>query len=1455
MEQKLFNLTNPQKSIWYTEQFYKGSALNNIIGNVFIDEVINFELLKKSIYEFVRNNDGFRLHLVYDENQGIKQTITKFTNFEIDLVALKDKVELEKVEKEMASKPFSLIDKNLFSFKMYRFPNGKGGIILLAHHLIYDAYSASLVASKIVNIYSCLKNNKEITEASSSYIEYINSENEYLNSEKFNKDKIFWDNLFKTVPEIATIPSSHSEMDSSCKAERKSFIISKEILKKINKFCSKNKISNFNFFMGLYAIYIGRVSNLDDFVIGTPILNRSSFREKKTPGMFISTMPFRFNLNNNQTFIDFEKNIASDAFTMFRHQKYPYQYVLDEIRKSNPSQPNLYDILISYQNAKIDHSTNNIPYDVSWTFNDNVSDNMQIHLADMNDEGILNISYDYRINKYTESEIIAIHDRILYMIKQVLENSNILLKNIDIVTPSERKIILDKFNQTNLKYDETKTIVDIFEEQVEKTPDNIALVCNHKTMTYGELNKKVNSLANYLRNNGIKNNDIVGVMVNRSFEMIIAILAVLKSGGAYIPIDPEYPEERILYTLTNSNCMILLSEESLKDKIDKINFNGKTIFVDLSGNKIYNENFNNLVKITNPSDLSYLIYTSGSTGLPKGVMLTHKNLSNFYNSMINKIDYLKDGKYHSIASITTVSFDIFAFETIISLARGLKLFLTNNSEQKMTLKIEKLLLDYNIEIMQTTPSIMNFHLENSSINGFSNLKYIMLAGEQLPKQLVDKIHEVTPSCIVYNGYGPSETTIFSTLRDVTKLDKITIGKPIDNTQIYILNNNLNIMPIGVPGEIYIAGDGVGRGYLNNEEMTSERYIKNPFIQNSIMYKTGDIGIWLDNGEILCKGRTDNQVKLRGLRIELGEIESKINNFDSSNNIKSAVIIKNVDGKDTLAAFISSANPIDKNELQKYLLEYLPTYMIPNSFTFLDKLPFTPNGKIDRKTLKNYEVESEIIDETYSPARNNIEQTIIDSIKKKLSLDHFGIDDNIFNYGADSLSLINILTDLFQYKINIKVSDFYKFPTVRELYDHVLGYNDEPKKIEENELLQLNNVVESFSNSTSALVDNTPKTVFLTGVTGFLGVHILGDLLSKTPLINKIYCSIRRNDQRTIEERLIDHMHFYFGNKYDDAIKKYVVCIDSDINKPMLGIEPNDLNILRNNVDCVIHSAANVKHYGSYDESEKTNIKGTKHVIDLCLYINCSLHYISTMTISGNYLLEQTDANTIFDENTFYKKQSFEDNVYAKSKLIAESYVIDAIKSGLTSTIYRVGDLTGRYSDGVFQKNINENSIYTRLKSLLEIGEIPDTIINNYLEFTPVDYASKAINSIIWSNNSSNRIYHIYNPNMIKASELISYLNTLQINMDIVPMDNFLSILEALSSSDKTQSKIIGIINDFTGENDLVYNHIIKTDNTITCKYLKNLNFNWPILNLEYFKKLLNYMISVEFININQERKK
>lgn len=1032
MEKELYELTAPQKSIYVTEQYYNGSTINNICGTADIKEEIDFNLLKQAITLFVQYNENFNLKLCMVNNE-VKQYVDDFDPFDIPIIDVKNTKEILKLEETEANIPFNL-SSNLFSFKIFRLPNNFGGFIANLHHLISDSWTLGLLGKNILRIYYSLKNEESIdTNAFPSYVDYILSESQYHQSDKFKKDKEYWNSLFTTIPALVNIPSTHVKLASlSCKANRLNYTIPKEEMSKINEFCKTYHISVFNFFMAIYAIYIGRVSLLDDFVIGTPILNRTNFKEKNTTGMFINIIPMRIQIIDGN-FISLVQKIAKDSISMLRHQKYSYQYLLENLRDKNPDLPALYNTIISYQITKT-NTENDISYETHWNFNGNCADPLDIHLFDLNDLGSINIAYDYQLDQYTQEDITSIHFRILHIIRQVLSFPEINLKEISIVTSKEKYELLYRFNNTDVDYLPTTSFISLFEEQVEKTPDSPALTFEEKTLTYQELNQKANSLAYMLREHKVINNTIVAIMMNRSLEMIVSILAVLKAGGAYIPIDPEYPDERINYMLNDSKTKILLTTKHLNKQI----VCEQILLADLE-NAFYQDHLQNMISISRPEDLSYIIYTSGSTGNPKGVMLTQRNLTNFYYAMKEKISYLQEENSYHVASITTVSFDIFGFETLISLATGNHLFMTNYFEQKITNKLETFVVNNKIDIIQTTPSVMRFHLDNlENKSNFTNLKYIILAGELLPSDLVKQIHEIAPDCIIYNGYGPSETTIFSTLQDVTNEDTITIGKPIANTQIYILDENHNLLPKHHIGEIYISGNGVGKGYLGHPELTQKNFLPNPFNNNSLLYKTGDLGAWQNDGCIECKGRVDHQVKLHGLRIELDEIEERINSFLPNNELKSIVAVKKIDAissKDSLVAFLVCKTNILESSLRSYLLESLPNYMIPQHFLFLEDFPYTPNGKIDRKALLKLEFSTH--QKAIVPPQSDFEKRLYEIISKLTKNSEFSMDDDFFGIGMDSLDMIKLSSFISStYHIEVPITQFYKLCTVSNLAKYI-----------------------------------------------------------------------------------------------------------------------------------------------------------------------------------------------------------------------------------------------------------------------------------------------------------------------------------------------------------------------------------------------------------------------------------
>lgn len=560
----VYDLTNPQKNIWNTEQYYKGTAINNIAGHLYIDQPINFDLLKKAINQFIKDNDGFRLKLSFDDNSNeVKQYVANYKQVDIEIVSIKDKSKIDFIEKELCCVPFDLMNDFLFRFKIFRLPTGKGGFVIVAHHLIFDAYTASLVANKVMSIYSSFIKGITISELPTSYIDYIDSEKKYFISSKYDKDKKYWDDVFKTLPVPGTITGTKHSTQSSPKAQRKTYIFSEAQTKKIKDFCLAHKVSSFNFFMGLFALYIYKVSNTDDFIIGTPILNRSNFAEKNTPGMFISTIPFRIQVDDGLTFCDFIKNIASDSFTMYRHQKYPYQEMLENIRKANPNQPNLYDILISFQNAKTSSKLSDIPFEIKWSFSGSIADNLQIHLTDLNDEGSLNISYDYRLDKYTDDDICYIHERILYMIDQVLQSDSadsINIKKIDILTLKEKNLILTDFNKTFEKFSYKDSIIEHIEEAAKNNPDVIAIETEDFSITYSQLMTRINKLSNYLLNYNLTESSNIGIYTTRTIDTIIGILAILKINCTYVPIDTQYPVDRIAHMVQTSKLKYILAD-------------------------------------------------------------------------------------------------------------------------------------------------------------------------------------------------------------------------------------------------------------------------------------------------------------------------------------------------------------------------------------------------------------------------------------------------------------------------------------------------------------------------------------------------------------------------------------------------------------------------------------------------------------------------------------------------------------------------------------------------------------------------------------------------------------------------------------------------------------------------------------------------------------------------------
>ena len=1396
--EEIYELTNPQKSIYLTEQYFQNTTINNICGSVLIKENVDLKLLNTAINYFIQNNDSFKLRFKLDDTKLVQYfTKDEFYNFEV--INIKKESQIETFAKKEVNTKFDLLGSRLFNFKLFKLPSGFGGFIINSHHIISDAATLSLLATEIMQNYSKLLKNEPIEDKPYSYVDYINSEKQYLTSSRFSKDKKYWDELLNPLPDAATfLPTNSTTNDSPC-AKREEFVLDIVLVNKIKQYCLKNNISLYNFLIAIYAIYFGQINNMETFTLGTPVLNRASFNEKHTSGMFINTSILKIDISNNIEFKEFVKNISKDTLGMLKHQKYNYQFILNEIRKKDKSIPNLYDIMLSYQVTGATDNTIDVPYIAKWYGTDYISNTLNVHFHDNDGTGSLIVSYDYKVSKISSQEIDKMHKRIIDMFKQVISNDAVLIHNIDIITNDEKNELLNVYNNNSFSYPKDKDLIQIFKDVVQKRPHKTALVFEDKKISYQDLDNLSDSLANYLSSFDINFEDKIALFYDKSIEVFVSILAILKLNAAFVPIDIDYPQDRIKYILKDSNCKLCLTTLKLRDKISDL---CKTICTDALN--LYNRSLF-IYKPKSISSLAYVMYTSGSTGRPKGVMIEQKSIIR----LVKNPNYIKFAYSERILQTGSIVFDACTFEIWAALLNGFPLYILKKEDLLNPIFLGKYIQKNKISILWLTAPLFN---QLSDINPvlFKGVKYLLTGGDVLSPKHINKVMSVNPKLKIINGYGPTENTTFTCCFNIDKKyeNNIPIGKPISGTTCFVTSKVGNLLPLGIPGELLVGGDGVSRGYLNKDNLTKEKFIQNPFDKTSIMYKTGDLVKWNKNKTIDFIGRIDNQVKIRGFRVELNEINNTILSYP---NIKNSVtIIQTINGSKEICSYIVPKEEITIDDLKNYLKEYMPTYMVPNYFKIMDEFPITINGKIDTKKLpaptlsvKNKEI---------TEPKTTFEIEIYEIIKKMVGYDEFSTTDNFFDdLNMDSLSSMELCSNLYKYDVSIQ--DISDYPTIQQLANKI----EKHLKVShfENILPKIDIKNEKF--------DFNLSNCLLTGSLGFLGMHILRELLLCNKVEN-IYLLVRDKGNVSYEDRFKEALNYYFKDDLKKETKNKVKLISGDFSLENLGIEEKQYKKLTKKVTTVIHCGANVKHYGKFQSFMASNVKGVQNIIEFCKNSNSKLAHISTVSVGG---YQENTENVVLSENDFNINQTFNNHVYMITKYLAEYHVLSAINnSKLQAKIFRIGNIMPRYSDSVFQPNAKDNAMFSRLKTIIKLGKITKEYENLLIDFSPVDLCANAIMKIMQS-PSKQTIYHIYNNNQISLKD---FLKKGKINLNHVNAKDFINELQTLKSPLASH-----LLNDMQSTNI----HLTEVTNDLTTNFLAKKGFMWNNIDNNYIKNLID----------------
>ena len=670
MDYEFFNLTCPQKAIMNMEQFYPNTSMNTISGIVTIRTKVDFSLLRKAIHMFIKNTNNIRYQF-HVEQDVIKQYEKEYENFYIKHFELNSQNK-EEIYDTISKKCFNLYDSPLYHFATFQNEDLTGGFFICVHHLISDAWAMSMLVSSVISIYSkLLQKETPILDNNNSYIDFIKQEEKYLESSRFKQDEDFWNNLFAENI-FEDLQSFYNLPQSNYEASRAEFKLSKKATSKIIDFCKQIKVSPFTFMLFIMGIYESKVKQTNHIVLSTPILNRNGQKEKNTFGLFVNNMLYRLDINDFTSFYDAINILNKSQFSYLRHQKYPLQNLISDIKNKFQIKENIYDTAVSYQNARTNHSENNVTYDSEWLFSGYSVIPLLFHIYDMDNTSCFSFIYDYQNQAYDSSQIKDMHNRLLYICEQVIENPDILIKDIELSTQEEKDKILNEFNQTSIRYNSKKTILDLWNSQVSKHPNKKAIICGNKEVTYKDLDELSNQLSAYLQKKyNLNGGNNISVILNRSIDLIVATLSILKCGCSYVLIDPSHAKDRQEYMIKNSESKYVISDLDL----------------DLNIKNIIKWNLSSDFKVTttykkpeiSSNSPMYLLYTSGSTGTPKGVTVTHKNFHNYLLGISKVIDYSGD---KTILSMASISFDVFGYELWVTLLNGLTLVLSTRRRTK-----------------------------------------------------------------------------------------------------------------------------------------------------------------------------------------------------------------------------------------------------------------------------------------------------------------------------------------------------------------------------------------------------------------------------------------------------------------------------------------------------------------------------------------------------------------------------------------------------------------------------------------------------------------------------------------------------------------------------------------------------------------------------------------------------
>jgi len=985
-------LTYAQRQLWLRTKLDPENTFYNISWPIRLAGELSSEALERSIDEIVRRHESLRTTIVAAQGEP-RQMIAERLEISLPLTNL-DQPDIQDPEAEAgaiaaqeARQPFNLASGPLIRARLIRLRPGEHILQLTLHRIIFDDCSRGIFERELAVYYQAFRGQRpaSLPEPAVQYREHALWEHEYFEDGRADKDLTHWTQRLEGAPATIELPADRSRPLQTSYGATKPIAFSEELSNQLASFSREHAVRLFTTLLAGFAALLARYTGQHDIVIGTSAANRNRPGTEGTIGYFANSLVLRTDLSGDPYFRQIVARVSETELEAYAHQELPFEKLVEEL---NPARDRgrhpLFQVMFSLANAS-PQTTEAPQLDLS----------VSLHETPQGLRG--RVEYNTALFDGETVERMAAH--YVMLLESAIRNPELRLSELPLLTPSERTKILAGWNTTKQEHPQDAYLPNLVRPFVQYTPRRTAVMSGRDEITYAELDQRTNRLARYLRGRGVGPGVLVGVLLPRSIDMVVALLAILKAGGAYVPLEPTHPKDRIAFILEDTQVSILVTQRAISEVLPM--HGARRVYLDADWNDIASEQASEPPQTAQPDDLAYVIFTSGSTGVPKGVEISHRNLVNFLKSMQREPGF---DSSDTLLAVTTLAFDISGLELYLPLVSGGKVVVASREEAVQADKLKLLMERSQATVMQATPATWRMLIE-SGWKGHSQLK-TLCGGEALTGDLAS---ELLSRCReLWNMYGPTETTVWSSIFKVESAmtGVAPIGRPIANTQFYILDDNRRLLAAGVAGELYIGGLGVARGYLNRSELTAEKFLPDPFCEHGRIYRTGDRAKFLADGTVQFLGRTDDQIKLRGYRIEPGEIEAVLAQHSSVAGC--AVALRGETGNPQLIAYVvfGQSRAASNVELRNHLGERLPDYMIPSAFVRLDSLPLNASGKTDRNALPPPGPKDLCISGGAGP-RDDFETALLAMWRQLLGIQHCGVSDNFFELGGHSLQLVRL----------------------------------------------------------------------------------------------------------------------------------------------------------------------------------------------------------------------------------------------------------------------------------------------------------------------------------------------------------------------------------------------------------------------------------------------------------------